>query len=69
MALEEKALRIVQWPEQHIKLCVSLCEPICVQSDYTIGIDVFDRPVASITVRGMTKLFNCAEKVAPPSSK
>jgi hypothetical protein len=45
-----------------VKLCVSVCEPICAHSEYTIGIDVFDRPVASITVRGTTRLFNCAEK-------
>jgi hypothetical protein len=46
-----------------VKLCVSVCEPICAQSEYTIGIDIFDRPVASITVRGMTKLFNCSDRV------
>jgi hypothetical protein len=45
-----------------MKLCISVCEPICAQSEYTIGIDVFDRPVASITVRGTTKLFNCSDK-------
>ena len=45
-----------------VKLCVSVCEPICAQSEYTIGIDIFDRPVASITVRGMTRLFNCSDK-------
>jgi hypothetical protein len=45
-----------------VKLCVSVCEPICAQSDYTIGIDIFDRPVASITVRGTTRLFNCSDK-------
>lgn len=46
-----------------MKLCLSICEPICAQSEYTIGIDIFDRPVAAITVRGTTKLFNCSEKI------
>lgn len=47
-----------------VKLCISVCEPICAQSEYTIGIDIFDRPVASITVRGTTKLFNCSDKIS-----
>ena len=48
---------------ESVKLCVSVCEPICAQSEYTIGIDVFDRPVASITLRGTTRLFNCSDKL------
>lgn len=47
-----------------MKLCISVCEPICAQSEYTIGIDIFDRPVAAITVRGTTKLFNCSDKTS-----
>ena len=64
MASEENVVRITQWPESQaqVKLCVSVCEPICAQSEYTIGIDIFDRPVASITVLGTTKLYNCPEK-------
>lgn len=45
-----------------IPLCIKVCEPICARSDYTVGIDIFDRPVASITVRGQTKFFNCTEE-------
>jgi len=45
-----------------IPVCIKLCEPICVKSEYTIGIDIFDRPVAAITIRGQTKLFNCREQ-------
>ena len=47
-----------------IPICVKLCEPICARSDYTIGINVFDNPVASISIRGMTRIDNCGEE--PP---
>ena len=50
---------------QPVPLCISLCEPICARSDYTVGIAIFDNPFASITVRGMTRLFNCKEE--PPA--
>jgi len=42
-----------------IPVCVKLCEPICVKSDYTIGIDIFDRPVGTIRIKGLSRLFNC----------
>ena len=45
-----------------VPVCIKLCEPICVRSQYTIGIDVFDRPVASITLRGDTILSNCRDE-------
>jgi hypothetical protein len=45
-----------------IPLCIKVCEPICARSEYTIGIDIFDRPVAAITVKGQTRLFNCKEE-------
>lgn len=48
-----------------IPVCVKLCEPICAKSDYTIGIDIFDRPVGTITLKGMTRLFNCREQQEP----
>jgi hypothetical protein len=66
MAAQENAVRIMQWPEQ-LKVCVSVCEPICAQSEYTVSVDIFDRPVATITVRGTTRVFNCSEKI--PSLK
>jgi hypothetical protein len=47
---------------QPVPLCIKLCEPICVRSDYEIGITLFDRPIISITVRGMTRLYNCNEE-------
>lgn len=45
-----------------VPLCLSLCEPICARSDYRIDITLFDRPVVSITVRGMTRLYNCNQE-------
>ncbi len=45
-----------------LPLCIKLCEPICARSDYTIGITLFDRPIVSITIRGVTRLFNCNEE-------
>src|SRR2546421_687590 len=47
---------------QAIPLCIKVCEPICARSEYTIGIDIFDRPVAAITVKGQTRFFNCKEE-------
>jgi hypothetical protein len=45
-----------------IPVCIKVCEPICAESSYTIGIDVFDRPVAVITIKGLTRLFNCGDQ-------
>lgn len=49
-----------------VPVCISVCEPICARSDYTIGIEVFGNPFASITVRGTTRLFACREEAPPP---
>ena|SRR3972149_933116 len=45
-----------------VPLCIKLCEPICAESNYTIGISIFDRPVISITIRGKTRLSSCREE-------
>jgi hypothetical protein len=45
-----------------IPICIKLCEPICARSDYTIGVSIFDNPVASISIRGMTRIHNCREQ-------
>ena len=45
-----------------VPICIRLCEPICAKSEYAIGITIFDRPVATITIHGQTRLFNCDEK-------
>ena len=50
---------------QTIPVCIKVCEPICAESSYTIGIDVFDRPVAAITIKGLTHLFNCNDEKGP----
>ena len=42
-----------------VSLCIRVCEPICARSDYTVGITLCDRPVASVTVSGTTRLLNC----------
>jgi hypothetical protein len=71
----ENTVRIVAWPDQpvsvrqssdqtisfrgEIPVCIRVCEPICARSDYSIGITVFDRPVATITVSGQTRIQNC----------
>ncbi len=45
-----------------IPVCLKLCEPVCAKSVYNIGITIFDRPVATISIRGLTRLFNCREE-------
>jgi hypothetical protein len=45
-----------------VSVCVRVCEPICARSDYTVGISVFDHPVVSIAVKGLTRIFNCREE-------
>jgi len=71
----ETVVRIAAWPEQpvsvrqtseqtvsfrgEIPVCIRVCEPICARSDYSIGITVFDRPVATINVSGTTRIDNC----------
>lgn len=47
---------------QAVPLCIKLCEPICLKSDYQIGITLFDRPIITITVRGLTRIYNCGEE-------
>jgi hypothetical protein len=48
---------------ENFPVCIKLCEPICAESRYQIGIVIFDRPVATITIKGITRLFNCDEEV------
>ncbi len=49
-----------------IPVCIRICEPICAVSDYSIGIELLGQPLASIRVKGQTKLANCKE--TPPVS-
>lgn len=45
-----------------LPVCIKMCEPLCAKSEYVIGITIFDRPVATITVSGLTRLFNCRDR-------
>ena len=53
--------------KEAIPVCIKLCEPICARSDYTIGLNIFDNPFASITVRGITQIAACGEE--PPTKE
>lgn len=44
--------------KEAIPICIRLSEPICARSEYTIGIDLLDKPFAGVTFRGQTMLFN-----------
>ncbi|HLP16617.1 MAG TPA: hypothetical protein VK470_10190 [Bacteroidota bacterium] len=55
--------------EKPVPVCIQLCEPICVKSEYVIGIDIFDRPVGSITFKGMSRLFMCRDNQLPQVTK
>jgi len=48
--------------KETVPVCIKLCEPICADSSYTIGIVIFDRRVATITIKGRTSLSNCKEE-------
>jgi hypothetical protein len=48
---------------QPFPVCIRLCEPICVDSDYQIGITLFDRPIITISVKGRTRIYNCGEEL------
>ena len=44
-----------------LPLCLSLCDELCVDSDYRITLSIFDRPVMGIRLRGRTRLYECSE--------
>lgn len=74
--MADDTVRIEAWPkdplatqmsvtvhgDEPFPVCIKLCEPICVKSEYTIAIDIFDRPVGVVTLRGTTRLFACPEE-------
>ena len=45
-----------------VPVCIKLCEPVCADSKYEVGVEIFDRPVAKITIGGLTRFYNCREK-------
>ena len=70
MANEERHVTMVAWPKEAatmtvrdtVPICIKLCEPICADSKYEIGITLFDRDVATIKIAGSTRYYNCQEK-------
>lgn len=56
-------MNMVLQAREVVPLCIRLCEPICAESNYTIFITIFDRPVMTITLRGRTRFYNCREEV------
>jgi hypothetical protein len=48
-----------------VHLCVDICEPLCASSDYRVGMDLFDQPVAQLAVRGTTRVQRCADRPEP----
>lgn len=50
---------------EDIGVCLKICEPICAESDYRVGISIFNNPFASISVRGITRLFGCSDRGQP----
>lgn len=72
---ENQNVAITAWPNQaaHVEfsintkdafpVCIRVCEPICATSDYHVGIEVFDRPVVAIRVKGVTRFAACDQRV------
>ena len=70
MATEERHVRIVALPDKPaemvirdmVPLCIRLCEPVCAESEYQVSATILHRPVWTVTVKGITRFFNCKEK-------
>ena len=43
--------------DKPLPICIRVCDPIAIESEYVINVQIFDRPVATITLRGRTRLF------------
>jgi len=68
---EDVGLKITEWPrmpfnmmmahvaEKPVPICIQICEPICAESKYKIGINLLGQPFAEIALSGITRLFNC----------
>lgn len=42
-----------------LPVCLRLCEPVCAESEYQIKVSLFGSSVATIAIKGLTRLFNC----------
>jgi hypothetical protein len=51
----------------YIPVCIKLCEPICAESNYKVGITLMGQPFIEIAVQGITRLFNCNSKTSTNS--
>jgi hypothetical protein len=58
-------MRLELSAREPVPLCVDVCEPVCASSDYRVGVDVFDQSVASVAVRGTTRVERCASRPEP----
>lgn len=54
-------------PDGPVAVCFTLCEPICMSCDYTIGFSLFDRNFMSIRVSGDTRVEPCNDKPDQPT--
>lgn len=45
-----------------LPVCLRLCEPVCAESDYQITVSLFGSSVATVAIKGLTRLLNCEDK-------
>ncbi len=51
-----------------LPVCIKLCEPICAESNYKIGITLMGQPFIEIALQGITRIFNCRDKKTEPDN-
>lgn len=44
-----------------VPVCLQMCEPVCAESDYQITVTLFGTSLATIAVKGITRLANCVK--------
>jgi hypothetical protein len=42
-----------------LPVCLQLCEPVCAQSEYQITVSLLGNTLATIAIKGLTRLSNC----------
>jgi hypothetical protein len=47
--------------KEPIPICVTVCEPICVDSKYRIGFEFLRIPIGSIGIAGRTRISKCSD--------
>ena len=45
-----------------LPVCIKLCEPICAESNYKIGLSLMGQPFIEVVIQGITRIFNCRDK-------